>query len=66
MNMLKAGRPSVKKEMALKSVGEQKQLVKTNINMEKSFHRRIKQYALDHEITITELIHLSLNEYIRK
>ena len=39
--MLKAGRPSVKKEKALKLVSGQKQLVKTNINMEKSFHKKI-------------------------
>ena len=37
-----------------------------NINIDKSLHKEIKRYALEHDITITELIITSLRKVIKK
>ena len=37
-----------------------------NINIQKKFHKEIKRYALESDITITELIHKALHEYMKK
>jgi predicted HicB family RNase H-like nuclease len=65
MSLLKSGRPSVNKNKALELL-EKEEIVKINMNVKKSFHKNIKRYALEQDITITELIHKSLQEYMNK
>lgn len=66
MSLLKAGRPSVNKVKALQQLEEKQDLTKMNLNVAKSFHKEIKRYALENDITLTELIHKSLQEYMKK
>lgn len=68
MNILRAGRPSVSnKQKAIQDVQEQKdETIKMVINMSRSFHKQIKQRALDEDITITELVHRAIKEYMNK
>lgn len=66
MNVLKTGRPSVNKVKALLQLENKQDIMKMNINIAKSFHKEVKRYALENDITITELIHKSLQEYMRK
>ena len=66
MNTLKIGRPSVNKAKALKLLDNKQDVMKMNINIAKTFHKEIKRYALENDITITELIHISLQEYMNK
>jgi len=60
MSLLKSGRPSAK------SVINKVETMKMNINIDKSLHKEIKRYALEHDITITELIITSLRKVIKK
>jgi signal recognition particle GTPase len=64
MSLLKSGRPSENKNKALKLL-EKDIIVKININITKNFHKEVKRYALEKDITITELIHNSLQEYMK-
>jgi len=66
MSLLKAGRPSSNVDRALKKLNGTQDIMKMNINITKSFHKEIKHYALEHDITITELIKRSLQEYMSK
>lgn len=66
MNLLKTGRPSLNKANAFKQLEDKKDLMKMNINIIKSFHKEIKRYALENDMTITDLIHKSLQEYMKK
>lgn len=69
MSMLKVGRPSTsKKQRAIEEVQELKQeeIVKMNINIERSFYKKIKQKALDEDTTVTELVTRVVKEYISK
>lgn len=66
MSLLKTGRPSINKVNALKQLEEKKDIMKMNINIIKSFHKEIKRYALENDMTITDLIHKSLQEYMKK
>ncbi len=66
MTLLKAGRPSNTVE-ALKMMADiEDPVVKVSVNMIKSLHKKIKQYALQHDMSLTEVIHISLQEYIKK
>ncbi len=60
MSLLKSGRPSAK------SIIDKVETMKMNINIDKSLHKEIKRYALEHDITITELIITSLRKVIKK
>jgi hypothetical protein len=62
MSLLKSGRPSENKNKALKLLEKD---IKININITKNFHKEVKRYALEKDITITELIHNSLQEYMK-
>jgi len=68
MSLLKAGRPTTsKKEKALASVqNKQEESVRMNINISKSFHKQIKQRALDEDTTVTEIVIKALEEYLSK
>lgn len=54
------------KVAAFKLMEEKQEVTKMNLNIPKSFHKEIKRYALEHDITLTELIHKSLQEYMKK
>lgn len=60
MSLLKSGRPSAKVKV------DKVETMKMNINIDKSFHKEIKRYALEHDITITELILTSLRKHMKK
>lgn len=60
MSLLKSGRPSAKIKI------DKVETMKMNINIDKSFHKEIKRYALEHDITVTDLILTSLRKYIKK
>lgn len=40
--------------------------IRMNINIAKSFHKQIKQKALDEETTVTDIVIKALNEYLEK
>lgn len=65
MSLLKSGRPSLNKDKALRLLEDEK-MVKINMNITKSFHKEIKRFALEKDITITELVLNSLLEYMKK
>ena len=60
MSLLKSGRPSANIKI------DKVETMKMNINIDKSLHKEIKRYALEHDITITELIITSLRKVIKK
>lgn len=66
MSLLKTGRPSISKEKALKKLEDGKDISKLNINIAKDLHKEVKRYALENDTTITEIVHLSLKQYIKK
>lgn len=67
MSLLKAGRPTNKKEKALESVRDiSEETIRMNINISKSFYKKIKQKALDEDCTITEIAIKSLETYMSK
>lgn len=65
MSSLKSGRPSVNKEKALKQLENNKN-ANLVVKVERSFHKEIKRYALEHDLTIGELVHKSLRAYMGK
>jgi hypothetical protein len=65
MSALKTGRPSVNKEKALKQLEENKN-ANLVVKINKGFHKEIKRYALENDITLSELVHKSLMFYINK
>lgn len=65
MKLLKSGRPFIDKKKALDIIN-QDEMMKINMNITKKFHKEIKLFALENDITLTELIHRSLKNYINK
>jgi hypothetical protein len=66
MTLLKTGRPS-KKDKAIASVQDfEEESVRMNVNVSKSFYKKIKQKALDLDTTVTEIVIKAVNEYISK
>ena len=63
--MLKSGRPSANKEKILNNLQEE-ETVKINMNIPKSFHKKIKKFAIDHDMTLTDLVKSSLYQYMNK
>ncbi len=66
MSLLKAGRPLNKKEKAIASVKSEEDTIRMNVNISKTFHKQIKQKALDEDTTVTEIVMKSLKEYMSK
>jgi hypothetical protein len=65
MAILKAGRPTNRKEKILAAVREKEErTTRLNMNIPKSFHKKLKQRALDENITVTELAMKALSKYI--
>ena len=57
---MKAGRPS----KLLQQVEDKTTISKLSCHIDSKFYKTMKQFALDHDLTITDLIHKSLNEYM--
>ena len=38
----------------------------TSFNIEKTLHKQMKMYALEHELTMTELIHSAIRDYMAR
>ena len=66
MSLLKAGRPSVNKEKSFKQLESKNDVMKMNINILKSFHKEVKRFALENDMTVTDLIQISLHEFMSK
>jgi len=60
MSLLKSGRPSAKVKI------DKVETMKMNINIDKFLHKEIKRYALEHDMTVTDLILTSLRKYMKK
>ena len=65
MSSLKTGRPSINKEKALKQLEDNKD-ANLVVKVDKSFHKEIKRYALENDITLSELVHKTLRAYMGK
>lgn len=66
MKLLKAGRP-INKERAIAQLREEDDpFVRMNVNIRKSFHKKIKQKALDESTTVTEIVCNAINDYISR
>jgi hypothetical protein len=65
MSSLKIGRPSINKEKALRQLENNKD-ANLVVKVEKSFHKEIKRYALENDLTISELVHKALQVYMTK
>ena len=66
MSILKVGRPSIAKAKAIEQINEKEGSIKMNLNVTKSFHKEIKLFALEHDMTVTHLIHKALYEFMKK
>lgn len=65
MTLLKAKKTD--KEKALLAVQNvQEENVRINVNVPKSFHKKIKLWAVEKNITVTELVLNALNEHMSK
>ena len=65
MGSLKIGRPSINKEKALRKLENNKD-ANLVVKVENSFHKEIKRYALENDLTISELVHKALQVYMTK
>ena len=64
MSTLKTGRPS-RKEKAIASVQEEQETtVRMNVNLPKTFYKKLKQKALNEDTTVTEIVKKALQSYI--
>jgi len=64
MSLLKAGRPSIRKEKALLDVQTHKDTQRLNVNVDREFYKSIKRFALEKDITISDLVIRSVNIYM--
>lgn len=46
------------------AINEEK--IRMNVNIPKSFYKKIKQKALDEDSTVTDIVMMSLKQYIEK
>lgn len=65
MTQFKIGRPS-KKDKAMLALADDRETIRANFILDKEFHKQMKQFALDTNITMTQLIKEAVSEYIRK
>lgn len=66
MSLLKAGRPT-KKDKAMAEVSNTKiEIVRLNLNVPKPFYKKIKQKAMDADMTMTQYVLRATSEYMNK
>jgi hypothetical protein len=63
---LSAGRPSQKLPPKTLASLRDEDKARLNVDIPKTLYRKVKQRALDEDITITELTLKALNEYLRE
>jgi hypothetical protein len=65
MNLLKSGRPINHQNIQHSSLRDLvEETARMNMNVPKSFYKAVKKFALEQDITVTELVIKSLNEYM--
>ncbi len=63
LSSLDRGRPSDRKEDAIKAVqSDTESTIRMNANVPKSLHKQAKRYALEHDLTLTDLLIQVLEE----
>jgi hypothetical protein len=62
--LLQVERPSKSQDKFLRKLVNTKEKIVTSFNFDKDLHKEIKQYAFDHDLTVTELVHKALDAYI--
>lgn len=65
MTQLKTGRPT-RREKAILAVQEDKETIRANFILDKALHKQMKQFALDSNMTVTQLIKAAVSEYMSK
>lgn len=66
MSVLSAGRPSQRKEKAIESVTSDSEVTRFNMNIDKNLYKRIKIFALENDVSVTNLMKKSVIEYMSK
>jgi ribosomal protein L15 len=68
--VLKAGRPTGRTaeriEHAKIKLAKEEPEMRLNVRMPKSEYRKLKRFAFEREMTITEVVRVALSEYISK
>ncbi len=60
---LNQGRPLSRKEVAMRAVQSDTELtVRLNANIPKTLHKQAKTYALEHDLTLTDLVIQAISE----
>jgi len=44
----------------------QEETVRLNVNVPKSFHKKVRRWALEHDITVTQMVIEALEEHMNK
>ena len=66
MSMLKAGRPSNLKDKAIAVVRNDINVTsKVTVNFPKTLHKQVKQFAVDQDTTITEVLLQAVTIYMK-
>ena len=55
-----------KKAQSRTSTEDREEVTKMNVNVPKSFYKRIKQKALDEDTSVTEIVIRALSQYLNK
>lgn len=66
MNLLTAEQPRNKKEQTLSQLIGQRKFHKMSLNIDMDFFKELRLFAFDKETTMTELVLISLREYMKK
>lgn len=65
MSMLQAGRPSEKRAAAtLASLSDKEEMARVNFALSRDEHRRLKVYAAEQGVTITDLFRRHIDELL--
>jgi predicted HicB family RNase H-like nuclease len=65
--MLKAGRPSKNSKVkVIESVQDlTEETVRLNLNISKELHKKLKLKAIEHNITVTDIVRSLLTDYVK-
>lgn len=67
MALLKAGRPTGRtQEHVQKQAGQMDEKVRLNVQMSKAVYMKLKQFALDHDMSISDVVKKALDEHMSK
>jgi len=67
MTLLKAGRPlkNQSKSEAQSFKNFKEATIRMNVNIPKSFHKRLKQFALDKDMTVTDVVMKAIESWMQ-